>query len=165
MIGIDDEDQVGALLAQAGIIDAAEQCLDIVDAALAFAALDFIEHFLLNVDRVNDTVRHALGDTKAEVSGTGTYVSDGIACFDRQRLDQQIGTLVSLAARSIEPVHARMAHDVCDLAAHVKLADAVVRRRSRLVERCRVTVARGCRCERDKQCERGEQNDLFASIF
>ena len=57
VISIDDKDKVGALLAQARIIDATEQCVDIVDAATALAAHDFVQHFLLNVDAVYHTVQ------------------------------------------------------------------------------------------------------------
>ena len=86
VIGIGDEDKVGALLAQARIDDAAEQCLDISDAVTALAALDFGQHFLLNVDSVCHTVRDTLGDTKAEVARAGADVRDGIVFFDRPRL-------------------------------------------------------------------------------
>ena len=101
MIGIDDEDEISAQLAQSGIVNAAEYCLDIVDAALAFTALDFVEHFLLNVDSVHNTIWNTPGDAKAKVARTGAYVRDGIVCFDRQRFDQQIGTLVSFAAWAV----------------------------------------------------------------
>ena len=88
MVGIDNEYQVGALLAQPRIVDATEQCLDIVDAALAFTTLDLVEHLLLNVDGVHDAVRDPLGDTKAEVARTRADIRDGMICFDWQRLDQ-----------------------------------------------------------------------------
>ena len=83
MISIDDKDKVGALLAQARIIDATEQCVDIVDPATALAAHDFVQHFLLNVDAVYHTVQDMLGDTKAEAALTGADVRDGVVFFDR----------------------------------------------------------------------------------
>ena len=85
-----------------------------------------VEHFLLDLHGID----HPVGADGAReparvVAAAATDVGDGIAAFELERRHEQIGALFLLPFGAFKPVGGLVAHDVRNLAAHEKLADAI----------------------------------------
>ena len=111
---------------QLGIGDRSENPLDVGDFSLRHFLGEQVEHFLLDIDGVNealitDEVRHA----PTVVTGASPNVRNPVAGLQFQRLEEQIRFLLGFAFGPFQPVGRLMAHDVGDLAAQVKFADAI----------------------------------------
>ncbi len=82
--------------------------------------------------------RHQGSQAKGEVAAAGADVGHHVVRLEIETRDEQVGPLLALALRPLQPVDPPVAHHERDLAAHVDLADAVAARRTAGVEVPRV---------------------------
>ena len=126
VIDVHHQDQVQRVALQLRVGDGAKHTFDVRDFPLRHFFGEQVEHFLLDIDGVNepafaDRFRHA----PTVVAGARADIRHGVARFELQGFEQKFRFLLVFAFRAFQPVRRLMAHDVGDFAAEVKFADAV----------------------------------------
>src|SRR5581483_350867 len=97
----------------------------VVRAGFLLPLLDEREHFRLNVHGVNLPPWDERTDAEGEIAGSRADVGDIIRRFELQISDHLTRQFGLFAVGPFEPAGSLMPHDVGDLAAQVKFADAV----------------------------------------
>ena len=88
VVRVADEDQIGARFGQQGIVDFAQDHLDVREPALGGRALDVLDHVRVDVHGVDPALgADRLGQIPGEVPVAGPQVGDLLARSDRERRD------------------------------------------------------------------------------
>ena len=126
MVHVDHQREIDGVCRQVRILNCPQHTLDVVDAGVFQVALQQVEHLLLDVDAVDCALGadHAR-DASCEIACAHPNVGHLVAGFELERLDQGLWSFLRLARGALQPTGTEMSHHVGDLAAHVKLANAI----------------------------------------
>ena len=92
------------------------------------------EHLRLDFDAINDALRaDRLGHAPTEITRAAAEVRHRITRFERERLHQEVGPLLLIPLRPVQPRRAEMRHVVGNFPPEIILTDAIQRPAARLV--------------------------------